>query len=270
MGEKRKRQNEILQQQLQRMQDKIQRQQQQENDMMQRRKKELKQKQKEIESQKEQKQKKEAEQQKAAQIAMQKQQQQNMQKQKEINDKKEWYPHQKELSEKCNHYKKMYKEFTSLLTKFESSDFEMNIGLILRSISSNQKSVFDAFKRFQKLIHEKTSQKSQERSYCFIQITNLIIEDVRIVKSSAQKFASSYFLSFIMNEFESEYLEILKCCFFNNCIWTIPHIDNQLNVLSKNCSKPSIIRCVLLKYANVKKIQNVPSEKRKYLQSFVK
>merc|ERR1712130_140173 len=118
-------------------------------------------------------------------------------------------------------------------------------------------------------------QDSDERKYCFLHITNLIIDDVRIVKSSAQKFASSYFLSFIMNEYKTEYLEIMKCCFYNNCIWTIPFIDNQLNDLNKKLSsfdplKPSIVRCVLLGYNNIKNIEMVPSEKRKYLQTFKK
>ena len=289
----RERQNAILMQQLQIMQDKITRQQQQERDMKRRREEEASKQRQQIEQQQEQKQQKQKEiaaqreneqkqkqkedelqKQKAAQIAEQQQKKEEavkqQQKRKEILSKQEWYPHQKELSAKCNHYKAMYKQFESLVSKFESSDFEMNIGLILRSISSNQKSVFDAFKRFQTLINEQTQQNSAERSYCFIQITNLIIEDVRIVKSSAQKFASSYFLSFIMNEFEKEYLEILKCCFYNNCIWTLPHIDNQLNVISQDSGKPSIIRCVLLKYMNIKRIDNVPSEKRKYLQSFAK
>eukprot|EP00484_Ammonia_sp_Unknown_P030466 CAMPEP_0197038606 /NCGR_PEP_ID=MMETSP1384-20130603/15518_1 /TAXON_ID=29189 /ORGANISM="Ammonia sp." /LENGTH=823 /DNA_ID=CAMNT_0042469063 /DNA_START=41 /DNA_END=2512 /DNA_ORIENTATION=+ len=194
--------------------------------------------------------------------------------QTQVDDSKEWYRYEAHLHQISKHYKAMYKKLEAMMDEFDKrdanllGDLEMKVGLIVRSVASNRKSVFDAYKRFQSLINERTKPQSPERQYCFIQITNEIICDTRIVRHSAQKFASAYFLSFIMSEFEREYLEIFKCCFHQQCVWTIPYINKQLR--TAEASKPSIARCVVLGYRNVKNVGNVASEKRKFLQKFTK
>ena len=193
----------------------------------------------------------------------------------------EWYPHENELSQIYNKYKTMYKQFEEMLKKFEKDnvnlhdDLEMQIGLIVRAISANQKAVFDAYNRFKKLVNSKTKTKTIERLFCFIHLTNSIIKDIRIIKQSAQKFASAYFLSFVMVEYENEYLDVFKACFYDYCVFTAPYIDVQLRNVIKQIPnhdplKPSIVRCNLLGYKHIKKIKMIPTEKRKWLQRFAK
>lgn len=211
----------------------------------------------------------------------QQQQQQQPQQQQAPNLQGVWYEHEANLSKIYEHYKTMWKKCEQLIDKFENDngnlfdELEMKVGLIVRAISSNQKSVFDAYKRYQKLVNEKTKPGTIERNFCFIHLTVTIIEDTRIIKQSAQKFASAYFLSFIMMEYKNEYLDIFKCCFYHFSVFTIPYINKQLRDVALKLPnhdpfKPSIVRCQLLGYKPIKDENREPTDKRKYLQRFAK
>jgi len=187
-----------------------------------------------------------------------------------------WFPGQIELSATHKRSKEIYAKCEQLETELpeaQQSEFESKIGIIMVSVAANEESIRAAWKRFQTFIDTKTSPNSRERMYCLWFMTNSVIEDSRIVKSSAQKFAAAYFLSFVMAQYKEQYAPIFDACFHHNAPFTVPYLSTSLRDLTLkdaafDASKPSMVRCLALGYKQIKRLSNIPSEKRKHLQAF--
>eukprot|EP01083_Nonionella_stella_P054225 143198_1 len=132
-------------------------------------------------------------------------------------------------------------------------DVEMEMGSIVASISSNIKSVLTAFTKFEMQMQIRST---LERQYAWRFLTQLIVKDQRIITAQSTKFAMAQFITLIMSEYGTEYVEIYKSVMYHYSLWTVCYVEDEM--AKDYMDGPSIKRCQVLKYRGARDPDEIP------------